>query len=423
MALTGLLGIIIILLLAWLLSENRRAISPRTVAGALFIQTGIGGLVLFVPAGARFLEALTVRVQGVINYANSGIDFVFGGLASDRMYEIFGGGGFVFAFRVLPIIIFFSSLMSVLYYLGIMQWVVRVIGGALSRLLGTSRPESMAATANIFIGQTEAPLAVKPFLSNMTRSEMFAVMTGGLASIAGSVMAGYANMGVELKYLLAASFMSAPGGLLMAKMLIPETGQPREETSELDEAGFDAGEAEGEEGDPVNLVDAAARGAASGLHLALNVGAMLLAFIGLIALANGIIGGIGAWFGHGTLSLQYLLGHLFAPLAWVLGVPAVDIYQAGSLIGQKIVLNEFVAYAQYHGLKDSLQPLSQVIITFALCGFANLASVAILLGGLGTLAPSRRSLIASLGWRAVLAGSLSNFMSAALAGVFFSLTA
>ena len=360
----------------------------------------------------------------MIAYGNEGIGFIFGGLVSDKMFEVFGGGGFVFALRVLPVIVFFSSLIAVLYYLGIMQFVIRILGGALRAVLKTSRTESLSATANIFVGQTEAPLVVRPYIATMTRSELFAVMCGGLASVAGSVLAGYAQMGVPLEYLIAASFMAAPGGLLFAKIIVPETEQPRDNPAmEKNDADPQA---------PANVLDAAASGAASGMQLALNVGAMLLAFIALIALVNGILSGVGGWFNHPDLSLQMILGWVFSPLAWVIGVPWNEATVAGSFIGQKLIINEFVAYMNFgEYLKADtevaaagLQVISthtKAIISFALCGFANLSSIAILIGGLGGMAPNRRQEIAQLGMRAVAAGTLSNLMSATIAGVFLAL--
>ena len=411
--LMGLVGIAVILFLAICLSENRRAIRLRTVAGALLIQAGLGLLVLYIPFGQRMLLAMTEGVQAVIDSAQAGMDFMFGGLVSDTMFEVFGGGGFVFALRVLPIIVFFSSLISVLYYLGIMRWVINLIGGALHKLLKTSRTESLSAAANIFVGQTEAPIVVRPFLAGMTRSELFAVMVGGLASVAGSVLGGYAAMGISLEYLLAASFMAAPGGLLMAKLIIPET-EPRTQVVD-DVIKADADDR------PTNVIEAAATGAASGVQLAINVGGMLLAFIALIALLNACLGWVGGWFGYNELTLQLLLGYVFSPLAFLIGVPWEEAALAGSYIGEKLILNEFVAFADLAGDQDALSPHAQAIVVFALCGFANLSSIAILMGGLGLMAPNRRSEIARLGLKAVAAGTLSNLMSAALAGFFLSL--
>lgn len=422
--LMGLIGMIVLLLIAVLLSSNRKAINLRTVLGAWLIQVGIGALILYVPVGRKVLLAMSEGVANVIAYGNAGISFLFGGLASDKMFELFGGGGFIFALRVLPIIVFFSSLIAVLYYLGIMQLVIRILGGGLRKVLKTSRTESLSATANIFVGQTEAPLVVRPYISTMTRSELFAVMCGGLASVAGSVLAGYAQMGVPLEYLIAASFMAAPGGLLFAKIMLPETETPN-----------DAPQLESMKNDPdrpANVLDAAASGAASGMQLALNVGAMLLAFVALIALLNGMLSGIGGWFNYPQLSMELILGWVFAPLAWLIGVPWAEANVAGSFIGQKLIINEFVAYLNFgEYLKDDatvaaagLQVLSdhsKAIISFALCGFANLSSIAILIGGLGSMAPNRRHEIAQLGLKAVAAGTLSNLMSATIAGVFLAL--
>ncbi|MBU2673195.1 MULTISPECIES: NupC/NupG family nucleoside CNT transporter [Hafnia] len=417
-------GMAVLILIAVLISSNRRAINLRTVAGAFLIQVVIGAFVLYVPAGRDVLGAMSSGVANVIAYGNQGISFIFGGLVSDKMFEVFGGGGFVFALRVLPVIVFFSSLIAVLYYLGIMQIVIRLLGGGLQKVLGTSRTESLSATANIFVGQTEAPLVVRPYISTMTQSELFAVMCGGLASVAGSVLAGYAQMGVPLEYLIAASFMAAPGGLLFAKLIVPETEKTHDKT--------DAAELIAEEDRPANVIDAAASGAASGMQLALNVGAMLLAFIALIALINGMLGGIGGWFDYPQLSLELILGWVFSPIAYLIGVPWNEAQIAGSFIGQKIIVNEFVAFMNFgEYLKADaevaaagLQVLSdhtKAIISFALCGFANLSSVAILLGGLGSMAPTRRHDIARFGLKAVAAGTLSNLMSATIAGFFLAL--
>ncbi|MBU2112684.1 MAG: NupC/NupG family nucleoside CNT transporter [Gammaproteobacteria bacterium] len=395
----GLVGIFALLLVAYAASANRSRINWRTVGGAFAIQLAIGAFVLYVPFGKDVLLSMSAAVSNVIQYANEGIKFLFGEM-----------GRFVFAINVLTVIIFFSSLIAVLYHIGVMKFVINIIGGGLQKLLGTSRPESMSAAGNIFVGQTEAPLVVKPFIPTMTRSELFAVMVGGLASVAGSVLAGYALLGIEMKYLIAASFMAAPGGLLMAKILIPETEQPKNELNEINT-----------EKSHTNLIDAAAAGASSGMQLALNVGAMLLAFVGLIALVNGAIGGIAGWFGFEGLTLQVIFGYVFQPLAFILGVSWDEARLAGSFIGQKLVINEFVAYLDFVQVKEQLSAHTQVIVTIALCGFANFSSIAILLGGLGGMAPSRRADIAELGLKALLAATLANLMSAAIAGFFFSL--
>lgn len=398
----AIVGMILMLGVAWLLSRKRSAIRWRTVVTAFGLQVLIGLIVFRVPWGRELLANFSDGVAKVIEAGNEGIEFMFGPLVGD-------GLGFVFALRVLPVIIFFSALIAVLYHLRVMQFVIMVLGGGLRKILGTSRAESLSAAANIFVGQTEAPLVVKPYIARMTRSELFAVMCGGLASVAGSVLVGYAEMGAELKYLIAASFMAAPGGLLFAKILVPETEQPEEVTLEW---------AEGDD-QPANVLDAAALGAGSGLKLALNVGAMLLAFIGLIALVNLILGAVGGLLDRPDLSLEGILGVIFAPLAWAIGIPWGEAGQGGSLIGQKLVLNEFVAYGQFSEWKESLAPRTQAIATVALCGFANLSSIAILLGGLGGMAPKRRPEIARFGLLAVMAGSFSNLMSAAIAGIFW----
>lgn len=403
-AVISLLGIIVLFLIAYLSSTQRSVINWRTVGLALLLQFSLGGIVLYLPAGVAMLSAVSNAVTSVLGNAQDGIAFVFGPIGAFEM-------GFIFAFHVLPVIVFFSALVSVLYYLGIMGWIIRVIGGALQRLLKTSKAESMSATANIFVGQTEAPLVVKPYIPSMTRSELFAVMVGGMATVAGSVLAGYVLLGVELRYLLAASFMAAPGGFLMAKMMIPETEELKEDESEID-LQFDQ---------HVNVIDAAAAGASSGMSLALNVGAMVLAFVGLIALLNAILAWAGGLFGFDSLSLQLLLGYAFQPLAFMLGIPWEETNLAGSLIGQKLVFNEFVAFVAFTEQSASLSAHTQAVVTFALCGFANFSSIGIMLGGLGTMAPTRRSDIAELGVRAVIAGFLANLMSGAIASFFLSI--
>lgn len=413
----SLLGVVVLLALAWLLSTNRQAIAWRTVLGALFLQALIGGWVLAMPSGIATLEAVSAGVGQVLAYSREGIEFMFGWSANGAMGSLAASveaKGFapIFAVNVLPVIVIFSALVSVLYHLGIMGWTIRLLGGALQRVLGTSRPESLSAAANVFVGQAEAPLVARPFIPTMTASELFAIMVGGLASIAGSVMAGYAAMGIELKYLIAACFMAAPGGLLMAKMVMPETEQPKNDLAELDDL---------ESMKSVNLFDAAASGALSGMHIALAVGAMLVAFIALMAMVNGLLGALGGLIGYPELTLELILGWVFQPLAWLLGVPWAEAEAAGSFIGQKLVLNEFVAYLSFTEQRAAFAPLTQAIITFALCGFANFSSIAILLGGLGSVAPNRREDIARFGFRALLAATLANLMSAALAGFYLGL--
>ena len=409
--LMGILGMVVLLAIAILFSNNRRAINWRTVIGALAIQIGFAALILYVPAGKNALGATADAVANVIAYGNEGINFVFGGLADPSKPT-----GFIFAVKVLPIIVFFSGLISVLYYLGIMQVVIKIIGGALQKVLGTSKTESMSAAANIFVGQTEAPLVVKPYISRMTESELFAIMAGGTASIAGSVMAGYAGMGVSLTYLIAASFMAAPAGLLFAKILYPQTEKFNDIQAEITDAEK-----------PSSLLEAMAGGASADMQLALNVGAMLIAFVALIALINGILGGIGGWFGYGELTLQSIFGWIFKPLAYLIGVSWQESGIAGEMIGMKLAVNEFVGYLEFakYLQPDTAVVLSEktkAIITFALCGFANFSSIAILIGGLGGIAPNRRGDIARLGLRAVIAGTLANLMSATIAGLFIGLS-
>ncbi|HDZ3715597.1 TPA: NupC/NupG family nucleoside CNT transporter [Vibrio vulnificus] len=397
----SLLGVVAILLFAWLLSTNRKNIRLKTVGLAFALQVAFALLVLYVPAGKNALNGVTGAVSNLINYGQEGIAFLFGGLAT---------GGFTFAINVLGIIIFFSALISGLYHIGLMPKVINLIGGALQKLLGTGRAESLSATANVFVGMIEAPLVVKPYLKHMSDSQFFAVMTCGLASVAGGTLVGYASLGVELNYLIAAAFMSAPAGLLMAKILMPETEAQAEdvqmENVEMPKA--------------TNVVEAMADGAMSGLRIAVAVGATLLAFVSVIALLNGLLGWVGSWFGI-SLSFELILGYLFAPVAWLLGVPWHEAITAGSLIGNKIVVNEFVAFIQLMQVKQDLSAHSQAIVTFALCGFANISTMAMLIGGLGSLVPEKRSFISKYGFRAITAGVLANLMSASIAGVILSL--
>lgn len=400
-----LVGMITLLAIAFALSRHRKSINIRTVAAAFGLQFFIGAIALYVPAGKTVLESLSNGVSGVLKYGQSGINFMFGDIGQFKI-------GFVFAFHVLPIIIFFSALISVLYYLGIMGFIVRVLGGALQKLLQTSRAESLSATANIFVSQTEAPLVIKPFISGMTRSELFAVMVGGMATVAGSILAGYVAFGAEMKYLLAACFMAAPGGFLMAKMMMPESESFDDDQTVLQE----------EHDQHANVIDAAATGASEGLKLAANIAAMLIAFVALIAMLNGIIAWLGSLFGMPDLSMQMILGYCFQPVAFLLGVPWSETQVAGSLIGQKLVLNEFIAFADFAEQKEALSDYSKVVVTFALCGFANFSSIAIVIGGLSSIAPNRRSDVAQMGLRAVCAGFMANLMSATIAGFYLSLS-
>lgn len=416
----GIGGMIVVLLLALALSTDRRAINLRTVLGALAIQIVFAVVVLRWPLGQQVLAAVATGVTKVIESSKEGIDFLVGPIMPTQ--------GTVVAFQVLPIIIFVSSLTAVLYHLHVLQWVVRIIGGALQKALGTTRAESLNATGNIFLGQTEAPLLVRPYLASMNRSEFFAVMVGGLATVAGTVMVGYAMLGAKLENLIAASFMAAPAGLLMAKLIMPAPkGEPSSDdalVSEDDEAAEEestkvafGAAAPALEEKPRNVIDAAATGASDGLKLALNVGAMLFAFVSLIALLNLIVGALGGLFGLPDLTLQQILGYVFSPLMWVIGVPWHEAIAAGGFVGEKLVINEFVAFGDFGPQVGNFSEKTATIITFALTGFANLGSLAILLGGLGGLVPGKRGWIAKDGIRAVLAATLANLLSATIAGI------
>jgi CNT family concentrative nucleoside transporter len=405
----ALLGVLAVLLIAVLFSENRRAIRWRIVLPAFAVQAGIAVFVLYTAVGQTVLKNAAIGVQAIIQYANAGIDFVFGPLANTD------GIGFVFAIKVLAVIVFVSSLMSVLYHLRIMQVIVLLIGGALQKLIGTGRIESLCAAANIFVGPVEAPLAVRPYLSGLTRSQLFAVMAVGLSSVAGAVLLGYINLGIDARYLIAAAFMAAPGGLLMAKILVPDDPEDKDKERKIDLFKVT------DEQRAVNVIDAAGDGAVAGMRLALQIAAMLIAFIALIAMLNGLFSWVGGWFGMPELTLEYVLGLIFSPLMLLLGVPWEEAIAAGNLVGQKTILNEFIAFVKLAEIQGTLSEHTRAVTTFALCGFANLNALAIVLGGLGGLIPERRQEIAKLGLRAVLAGTLSNLMSAALAGALFSL--
>ncbi|MGR5095467.1 NupC/NupG family nucleoside CNT transporter [Vibrio maritimus] len=399
--LSSLLGIISLIAIAYLFSEKRSAINWNTVLRALLLQSLVAAFVLAFPLGKDILGAMSSGVATILSFSDRGIQFLFGDLATN---------GFVFAIRVLPIIVVISALIAALYHLGIMQLAIRIIGGGLQKFLGTSKAESLVATGNIFLSQSESPLLIRPFLGTMTRSELFAVMAGGMASVAGSVLGGYAGLGVELKYLIAASFMAAPGSLMMAKLLVPEQQTPSDYNDiELDDSKQS------------NIIDALAAGAMNGMRVAVAVGTMLVAFISVIAMLNAAIESITGWFGGEGMTLELLFGFVFAPVAWLIGVDSSEILTAGSFIGQKVILNEFVAFIDFVEAKAMLSDKTQVIITFALCGFANIASIAIQIGAIASMAPERRSDVASLGIKAVLAGTLANLMSACLAGLFFVL--
>jgi CNT family concentrative nucleoside transporter len=399
---TGLLGIVVILGLCYALSTARKAIRPRLLLWGLGLQFGFAFLVLKTGVGQLF-QAASVAVNALLEYAGKGSEFLFGPLGTKT-----GSMGVVFAFQVLPIVIFIASLFSILYYFGVMQIVIRAMAWGMHRVMRCSGAESTDVAASIFMGQTEAPLTIRPFLARLTESELFTVMTCGMAHVSGAIMAAYvAVAGVDIKHLLTAVIMTAPATLMIAKMLVPETGEP--ETAgdikiEIEKPG-------------VNVIDAAARGAGDGLQLALNIGAMLIAFVSLIALLNGIMG----W-GHSLVwwfpeSLQKLFGIVFSPVAWLLGVSWKDAQAVGDMLGTRMVLNEFIAFLRLGELRQALDPRSFVIATFALCGFANFSSIAIQIGGIGALAPNRKSDLARMGLKAMMAGTLANFMSACIAGI------
>ena len=412
----GVAGIAVLLLIALALSTDRRSIRLRVVGAAFALQLAIAVLVLKAPWGVAALSAASGGVSNLLGYAHAGVAFLFGPLARPEI------GGTSFAIAALPVIIFFASLVSILYYLGVMQLVVRWIGGAIERVIGVSKVESLCAAANIFVGQSESPLVIRPYLAGLTPPQVFTVMTSGMAGVAGTILAAYASMGIRIDYLLAASFMAAPGGILMAKIIMPDRSlAPEGELPLGDVPGATAGEpmpdATHDEERPANLIMAAAQGAQTGVKLAVAVGAMVLAFVALVALANGLLGGVGHWFGIEGLSFQRLLGYVFQPVMFLLNVPWREAGIAGGLFGEKIVLNEFVAYIDLGKQAAALSPRTVAIVTFALCGFANFSSIAIQMAVTGGLAPNQRPVIARLGLRALAAGSLANLMSAALAGL------
>lgn len=415
--LSSLLGMLLILALAFALSSNRRAIRLRVVAAAFALQAGFAALVLYVPLGNRLLQGAASGVEGLLGFARAGVQFLFGPLADPAI------GGTSFAISALPVIVFFAALISILYYIGVMQLVIRWIGGGLEKVTGISKVESLCAASNIFVGQSESPLVIRPYLAALNPSQLFCVMTVGMAGVAGTILAAYASMGIRIDYLVAAAFMSAPGGILMAKLIMPD--EPPVPTEMADEAlpnpHVKPSLASDEEERPANIIMAASQGAQTGVKLAVAVGAMVLAFVALVALANGILGWVGGWFGMPELSFQMVLGYVFAPVFYLLGANGwAEAMQAGGLFGSKIVLNEFVAFIEL-GKDTALSPHMVAIVTFALCGFANFSSIAIQMAVTGGLAPNQRPMIAKLGMRALVAGALSNLMSAALAGMFLSL--
>ena len=415
--LLGVAGIVAILALAWLLSTNRKAIRLRVVAAAFALQAAIAWLVLWTSWGRAAIQWLSAGVASLLGYATKGTEFLFGPSEANPLAH-------TFAIAALPVIIFFASLVAILYYLGIMQRIVRWVGGAIGWVTGISRVESLSAAANIFVGQSESPLVVRPYLAALPPSRLFTVMVVGMAGVAGTILAAYASLLGEryLPYLLAAAFMSAPGGILMAKMIMPDDPPGPDELplegGEAEEDQVDVAETFEEGVKPANIIMAAAQGAQTGVKLAVAVGAMVLAFVALVALANGILGGMGNLVGVPDLSFQRLVGYVFAPFMFLIGVPWSEALTAGGLFGTKLVLNEFVAFIDL-GKMDAatLSDRSRAIVTFALCGFANFSSIAIQMAVTGGLAPNQRPVIARLGLRALLAGSLANLMSAALAGL------
>jgi len=404
MHLTGILGILAVIGACWIFSTERKAIKWRIVAWGLGLQLFFALLVLKFDWGQRAMSAAGAAVNQLLHYATDGATFVFGPLA-----DPVGKDGFVFAFAILPTIIFMAAFFAVLYHFGIMQVIIRGAAWLMTRLMGVSGAESLDVAASIFMGQTEAPLTIRPFLEKLTRSEMMTVMTAGMAHVSGGIMAAYIAQGVESKHLLGAVIMTAPGTLLIAKTLVPETETPV--------SGSKVQIAEADETKRGNLLGAIAHGTSDGLNLAINVAAMLIAFLALIALLNGIMGWMHGYIDWFPGSLQVVLGWLFAPVAWLIGIPWKDATHIGSLLGIRMVGNELIAYGQLHDLKVQLDPRSFTIATFALCGFANLSSIGIQIGGIGALAPSRKDDLARLGFRAMLAGTMANLISAAIVGL------
>jgi len=398
----GVIGVVVLGLVAFLCSNNRKRVRYRPVLGGVAAQVIFAFLVLQWAPGRAALNLFSGKVEALIGYTNQGITFLFDGLVKTH------GSSSIFALQVLPVIIFLGSLIGILYYLRVVQWVIRILGGAIAWALHTSQLESLSAAATVFLGQSEAPLLIRPYVSNLTKAELFQVMTSGFTSVAGSTLVGYALLGVPLPYLLTASVMTAPAGLVMAKLMFPETEKPR--------GGKDIQVVT--DSRSANVIDAAANGTLDGLRLAVNVGALLLAFISLIALGNGLLSGLGALVGHPDVTLQKILGYIFAPVAFAVGVPWSESVTAGGFFGQKTVLNEFVAYVAFAPHIHQLSPKTVIIVTFALCGFANFTSIAIQLGTLGSLAPDRRGDVARYGLRALLAGTLANLSNAAIAGMF-----
>jgi concentrative nucleoside transporter, CNT family len=421
----GILGMIVLLGLAWLMSTNRRAIKLKTVLWGLSLQIVFAIFVLNTAVGRNVFKAAGDFFTRLLSYSYAGSEFVFGELGKQN-----SSFGVIFAFQIMPIIVFIAAFFAVLYWMGVMQVIIRVMAWVMVRVMGTSGAESLNVAASIFMGQTEAPLTIRPFIPSLTKSELMTVMTAGMAHVSGSVMGAYITFGAKAEHLLSAVIMTAPGTILMAKMLVPETETPL--TGGRQVPGAQAASAEAvlkdgnnDEGKRGNLLEAIARGTTDGLHLALNVAAMLIAFIALIALLNGILGGTHNFFAnHGISwfpsSLGQIFGVAFAPIAWLIGVPWKDCLAVGNLLGTRMSINEFVAYIQLGKLAGQIDPRSFTIATFALCGFANFSSIGIQIGGISALAPSRRSDLAKLGFRAMIAGTMANLMSASIVSILIS---
>jgi len=412
MFLRGLVGMAVLIALGVLLSSNRRAINFRQVGIALALQCGIGALALFVPWGRRLFGALADGVGAVLSYGQVGTHFLFGGLAGPKMDTLFGQDSFVFAFQVLPAIVYVSALIALFYHWGVMQALARIIGQGLCRVLGTTAIESFSAVMTVFLGQSEMPVVLRPYVNKLRRAELFTIMSSGTASVSGSVLAGYAGLGVPMHYLLAASFMAIPGGLLFAKILWPTPEDAALAKEPMPRAVLETS----------GVFDALAEGAMSGARVAFAVGAVLVAFVGITALVDGVLHGLGGWLHLPGMSLSTLLGGLMAPLAWLIGIPWADSLTVGGLLGQKIAFNEFVAYVGLSPLihAHALSAHSLAIVSVALCGFSNFSSVGILIGGFGSVAPERRAEIATIASRCVIAGTLSNLMSATITGLFIA---
>lgn len=410
----SIVGMAVLLIIAFLLSVNKKRISLRTTGAALVLQIAIGGIMLYFPPGKWLVEQAALGVHKIMSYSDAGSAFIFGSLVGDKMDVLFDGAGFIFAFRVLPAIIFVTALISLLYYIRVMGGLIRILGGIFQKALNISKVESFVAVTTIFLGQNEIPAIVKPFINRLNRNELFTVICSGMASIAGSMMIGYAGMGVPIDYLLAASLMAIPGGILFARILSPATEESKVTFENLSFTNTP----------PKSVIEAVASGAMTGLKIAVGVATVVMTFVAIIALINGIIGGIGGWFGYGNITLEGIFGWILAPLAWIMGVDWADASLAGSLIGQKLAINEFVAYLN---LSPYLQPGSTLdvkttaIISFALCGFANFGSIGVVVGAFSAISPQRAPEIAQLGMRALAAATLSNLMSATIAGFFIGL--